>query len=429
MEVSLEEMLTARERRVERQRELVARYARPLICFTMNIAGGVKRNGAIDASFLLGMKELRGRAPVMYEERVFERTGCTGYAVCDCGAEALKALAVELEDATPCGRLYDIDVLDERCRKLSRREPRRCLVCDELAAACARSRRHSATELYVRATELASSAVAAELGRMARGALLFEVDVTPKPGLVDRRNSGAHRDMDADSFYRSAAALEPYFERIAAVSMRAEEAAELPDTLRAIGVEAEAAMLRATGGANTHRGAIYTLGLLVAGGAAAIARSEVGRAPETAAGLARMLESGRALRVDDATNGGRVRREYGVGGIQAEAMNGFPTVLAAEAELSRRIAAGATQNDAAVATLLWIIARLDDTNLLHRGGADGAAYAKSEAARVLGGAHGGIVAQTELLDCEFTRRNLSPGGSADVLAAAALLREFKALFT
>lgn len=257
------------------------------------------------------------------------------------------------------------------------------------------------------------------VGALAVAALREELETWPKPGLVSPRDPGAHADMDAATFGASLAALRGFFPAAAQAG-----AAGLPfEALRALGVDAEARMLAATGGVNTHRGAIFALGLLAA---AAGRLSAAGAAPEAAAlrGVLRrdLSPALRALPATPGSHGAAVLRRHGVGGARAEASAGFPhlfeVVLPALEGARRR---GAHRRAAAVEALCASIAVLPDTNLLWRGGAAGLAYARAAARDFLraGGVHRpGWEEHARALHGELVARRLSPGGSADLLAAA-----------
>lgn len=260
------------------------------------------------------------------------------------------------------------------------------------------------------------------IGALAYTALLREVEATPKPGLVDCANSGAHRDMDIALFRMSAAAIAPYFERFA--RRGAEEAAEplagRLDGVRPLGMEAERAMYAATGGVNTHKGAIFTLGILTYLCGRRFARKEplepeaIGRAARTlCAGVEREL-AGEGLQ----TKGARAYRAYGAAGIRGEAATGFPSVIRLALPSIRR--RELDENTRLCDALMHLVAELDDTNLLTRGGRAGADYAKA-AARAFLSKHDPrdadyLVALSQL-DAAFIAKNLSPGGSADLVAA------------
>lgn len=253
---------------------------------------------------------------------------------------------------------------------------------------------------------------------LAAECLAAEVDTWPKPGLVSHVDAGSHADMDAGTFRRSAAAIRPHF----AALVEAGRAGAGMGRLRAIGVMAEVDMMEATGGVNTHRGAIFGLGLLCA---AAGARSEAftRRPPVTLGSIvasrwgADILRAPLPLR----SHGASVRRLYRAGGARLEAASGFRTLygigLPALAE-GRRLASG-DPDAARVHCCFALIAALEDTNLLHRGGPDGLAFAQSTAATFL--RRGGVGAsdwrdRALAAHRAFVARRLSPGGSADLLA-------------
>jgi len=259
----------------------------------------------------------------------------------------------------------------------------------------------------------------ARLGRLAIASLHTELACAPKPGLVTPFSNGSHDDMDAGAFLRSLFALRHYYCQIACAG-----AQEAPfEVLRALGIAAEQAMLRATGGVNTHRGAIFSLGLLVA----AAARGQARRGAALAAGqvcLQVTQWAGALLHapLDPDSPGQRACAHHHVPGVREQAASGFPllrevAVPALRAALDARLA-----RDAALChTLMHLVAVLDDLNLLHRGGAAGLAWAKAEAAAFL---RDGSVFNPDWqlrlarIDAGFVARRLSPGGSADLLACA-----------
>jgi triphosphoribosyl-dephospho-CoA synthase len=257
-------------------------------------------------------------------------------------------------------------------------------------------------------------------------ALHEELELHPKPGLVSPADSGAHADMDAGTFRRSIESLGGVFDAAALAG-----ASGAPfGVLRALGVEAEARMLAATGGVNTHRGAIFGLGLVAAaaGRLWATGRSPSGRA----VGLevsARWGEALRALAPVGASHGAVVARRHGAGGARLEAAGGFPHLFdVALPALERSLRRGAGRRAAAVQCLLSLVATLPDTNLLWRGGGAGLAFAQRAARRFLvrGGVHRpGWRAEVVAMHHDFTHRRLSPGGSADLLSAALLVHQLR----
>jgi triphosphoribosyl-dephospho-CoA synthase len=264
---------------------------------------------------------------------------------------------------------------------------------------------------------------AATLADIAVDALIDEARLTPKPALVDQRGSGAHRDLDLDTMLRSARSLRPTFFAIARAARDETPSQALRERLARIGREGEIAMLDATGGSNAHRGAIWVIGLLCAG-AAMNAPDDSHGICESAAAIAR-FDDRHAPPVARASHGARVVERYGVTGARGEARAAFPHVrdIALPALLRAR-GAGLREEDARLDALVAIMASLDDTCLLHRGGLPALRAAQSGARRVIecggaGQAHGR--AALAALDHALLALNASPGGAADLLAAALFL--------
>ncbi|MDD6814891.1 MAG: triphosphoribosyl-dephospho-CoA synthase [Firmicutes bacterium] len=265
---------------------------------------------------------------------------------------------------------------------------------------------------------------------MAVSALLGEVWASPKPGLVDRENTGAHKDMTYQNFVDSARALQHCFTQCAQAGQHhSDDLPLLAARLRSIGLAGEAAMYQATGGVNTHKGAIFSMGILCAA-AAAVSLHQT-KYDETLKSLQSTAASIAAeLLADDSaeqTNGKRVLQETGTGGIRAEASSGFDTAFSVGLpSLITALEAGRNTNDAMVYTLLRIIHATEDSNLVHRGGIEGMDFAKREARKLTEGGPAAMnLTAVRETDRKFIEKNLSPGGSADLLALTLFLSFLK----
>lgn len=338
-EATLNDVLAARERRVEQQQKMLCEHGLPLISFTLNIAGPVKDDAWARYAFREGKGALKAALvshgyPIRAEEETSSPAGFEWMAAVDARSDRLKSLCVSIEDGSRLGRLFDMDVIDRDGLKIPRTEERTCLVCGKPGRGCASRRLHPLTEIRAETIRIIKEhRVAAQSERMASQAvqsLLDEVCTTPKPGLVDRCNNGSHRDMDIFTFNASAAALWPYFQRcfMTGAENKQEAAAEVFWKLQHLGLEAERTMLQATGGVNTHKGAIFTLGLMC-GAAGRTLTDDPGEEP---AGLTRWLKTCAELAQHsipsngEETHGDKIRREYGVGGIRRELSDGLPSV-------------------------------------------------------------------------------------------------------
>lgn len=436
--VTLMEMLNAREARAMRQQQLLEEYQLPVISFCLNIAGPVKNSPVLRRAFREGLERLAcallaGRLEVVHREEVDEPTGCEALWVVRGDGRAVKELCVELEDRDALGRLFDLDVLDPASGKWDRTQlgqpPRKCLVCGKEGKGCASRRLHTVEELQEATQAILENYFSQKdqqaLGALAAKALLYEVCTTPKPGLVDRKNNGSHRDMDVFTFLDSTAALLPYFEEAVRLGM---EIRNLPPQetfrrLRQAGAAGERAMFRSTGGVNTHKGAVFTLGTVCA--AAGRLWTAVGFSKDLEATLAlsgemsaqAVQEDFEAIRREGAhTTGQRLYLEHGLEGIRGELSRGLPAVAQIGLPtLRRHLAAGDSLEQAGVQVLLALMAQVVDTNLIARGGLEGQQWAMEQTKNLPQG-RAATQQEAEKLDRALIERNLSPGGCADLLA-------------
>ena len=234
---------------------------------------------------------------------------------------------------------------------------------------------------------------ARQLADWAARALIAEAELTPKPALVDKRGSGAHSDLSLALMRRSAHRLQGQFELMALVSFRRVPTQSLREELGALGRSAERSMLSITDGVNTHRGAIWALGLLVA--AAAMGSNAPGAIANRAGRLARIPDRNAPTQQ---TYGRRVIRRYSISGARGEAQAGFPHVIDVALPMlycSRR--RGASETDARINALLAIMISLEDTCLLHRGGWTALDAAQRGAAAVLAAGGASTVRGSESL--------------------------------
>ncbi len=306
------------------------------------------------------------------------------------------------------------------------------------------------------------SPLAELLGAAAAQACAEEVEIRPKPGLVDPEDPGSHSDMDRWTFHLSGAALAPFWSGQARIGLEGIASEEALPLLRRRGLEMERAMFEATGGVNTHKGLIFALSLLLYG-AGRILRS---RRPDRAnpggkredegipreglsppppapalASLSRRIREEAALAVRQAlrkemrelrdappphpTHGQRLALRYGITGVRGEAEAGFPSLGEAQRIFRRVRGRGATRNDAALAALLRLMGTCEDSNVIHRAGLDFflGRYRRAvrEAERAYDPVHPGNHAPLRALDRLLRSVNASPGGAADGLACVLFL--------
>lgn len=273
--------------------------------------------------------------------------------------------------------------------------------------------------MFVEATKLVPpTTIPYLLAHLACDALQQELDTTPKPGLVDQHDSGAHADMDYRLMQRSIHALRPYFVQLAQV---AQQGPLTHPIISAIGIEAERAMLATTGGVNTHRGALFSMGLaIVAAGSSLSEYSEFSEYSDYSdysehsdfslqSAIAQLAQT---FPDTQGTHGSRAVSQYQAKGALAMAREGYEQLFSDWQPFLRNLK---QQGDpyAHHKTLLRIMSQLDDTNILHRCGAEVASRVKAEAADML--AHFSTDALDDM-NRRYSAENISPGGSADMLA-------------
>lgn len=270
--------------------------------------------------------------------------------------------------------------------------------------------------------------------KLAEKALLYEVSATPKPGLVDRNNSGAHHDMDYYTFLNSSVALMDYFYNctLAGLTFNEPYYDRLLDKIRPIGIEAELSMYEATKGVNTHKGIIFSLGIIAAAAGLlySINGSKFIPAPEISK-LVRQICKGITEELKNTghkkslTYGERIFKKYGVKGIRGEVESGFQTVLQHSLPLIKELMKEKrTINDVTVTILLALIAHTEDSNILGRHNMEMLEYAQEKARAALN--LGGYLTPKGKefvwdMDRDFIEKNISPGGAADLTAVTLFL--------
>ena len=448
-EITVAQMMCARDKRAEHQRRLLEKWQASLCCLTLNIAGPVKSAPWIDEVFEEGtsLAEAQFRRlgmKVLAREQVLAVTGNEMYWVVDAPVLTVKRAMVRIEEANPFGRLLDLDVLARTGEKAEREEigaeSRRCLLCEERAVICARSRTHSYEELFSTARATANRYFQAKqadrIAGLAVQSLLHELLITPKPGLVDRENCGSHEDMDCFLFASSAAALIPYFRACVLEGMcfsSAEPKTVFP-RLKYLGMEAEEDMLRMTAGVNTHKGAIFSIGLLCAGAGRLWAKQKPLLAEEICQMAA--LMAGDALRDDlqkidqttAKTAGERIYAKIGLGGARGEAAAGFPSVLQKGLPaLEKALAEGVSLNEAGIYALLALMSVTEDTNVIRRGSLKQQQEVACQAAELLQEQPVSLEV-VRMFDRHLISQRLSPGGAADLLAATLFLHSLRPIY-
>ncbi|MEG2928677.1 MAG: triphosphoribosyl-dephospho-CoA synthase CitG [Oscillospiraceae bacterium] len=438
-EVSLCEMLDAREIRVNRQVKLME-GGDSLVCFTMNIAGPYKNSPLIKMAFDEGVFRIKQMFEwsdicVKQIECYIEKTGCEGYFLSDSDPYKIKKALIQIEDSFTLGRLYDIDVIKPDGVKISRTDigeaPRNCLICGGEGAACARSRAHTVEQLQEHTVNIMcdffNKKAAQNIGEKAVKSLLYEVSVTPKPGLVDRKDSGAHRDMDFFTFVNSSCSLYNYFEECATTGILLcdETPQRVFQRIRYLGRLAEEKMYNSTQNVNTHKGAIFSLGIICA----AVGFLEANKKELTTDSILDVSSQMAKVAIDDFksvvephTFGEKLYSVSYILGIRGQAAEGYPAVKnIAYPILMQQIKAGVGFNGAGTRALIHLIAEVEDTNIIKRSSEEELKRVQKSARELLQLKGDEFDRGLDLLNEELIQKNISPGGCADLLSVSFML--------
>jgi len=472
--VTSEELRAARDRRVLEKWELLsAGDGSCLVEFSLNIAGAVKVFPFARTAFREELRELQeklGRFSIKNTKICEEPTGDHAFFLLDFPEIPVKQFLVSIEESHPLGRLFNLDVCGLGGVSVKRQDlhllPRTCLVCGGNANICQAKKRHSMELIQWQTARLFNDHFRERSADLAASAavrgLLYEVSTTPKPGLVDRNNSGSHSDMDFFTFLDSSASLIPWFREFFCLGWdHADEADEqIFERLRYAGQRAETAMFSATHGINTHKGLVFASAILCG----ALGKVHAGKRLPLPAGevlsecrklgscslgdLAKLsrhqnkLSHASSIDVNSQdsrgsmpmdtknhptqaepsalSNGERIFSSYGIQGARGEAAAGFPSaVLIGLPALKKWLAAGFSLNDAAAMALLTLISEVDDTNMVHRGGPELAKKSKEQAKHLLSAVTNDSFKELlSTLDEQYIAMHLSPGGCADLLAVS-----------
>lgn len=443
--VSITEILDARENRVKIQQEMLQKTPNCLLSFTLNIPGPIKVFPYVKCAYnvgiliiLKGISLLNGT--ILEQRETKKDTGWEAFFSLNLSPEDMKTYLLEQEENHPLGRLFDFDVLRTNGSKLSRQElgfsERTCLLCNKPAFLCGRSRTHSANELLAKEVEILETfftfRLSNHIGLLMQKALFYEVNTSLKPGLVDRLHNGSHQDMCLATFINSAYSLTDFFCCCAKEGLSCNYSTEkLPllfQKLRLMGKQAEKTMFLNTKGVNTHKGIIFSGGILCGAIGYYVSNNHMDFSDKNflpslsnicCCMLPEILDDYISLTPKTAqTNGEQLYLYHKIAGIRGEAKDGFPHLFTMGLPLFHSlIQKGFSLWKSGLITLLHYIAYTDDTNLIARSNYNFSCEFKKNLKYFL--IHATYEEQLSILpqlDDFFVSKNISPGGSADMLA-------------
>lgn len=277
----------------------------------------------------------------------------------------------------------------------------------------------------------------ASISQAALKSLLYEVSLSPKPGLVDRFDDGAHKDMTFQTFIDSALVLAPFFETYLSIGFDtiAQPSQEVFKQLRQEGIVAEKAMFTVTKGINTHKGVNFSLAVILGATGRWLAQNKINRdrsyrfSPEDSLAICQVASElcSKVLAMDlndletkeNLSYGERLYLDYGITGPRGEASAGFPSITQKAIPYFRETLKNKShQESAQLQLLLYLMTFVEDGNLIHRGGIEAWQKVKKEATQLLKQNLSETSLKKAMSDYNriLVSRHLSPGGSADLLA-------------
>jgi len=415
----------------------------PVISFTLNIPGSIKTFPLAKKAFIEGNKLIkkqldRNHCNIVYQKNNTDKTGYEAFFTVDCNPYFIKKIMVDIEDSCRLGRIFDIDILKQNGDKISRQEinfsNRTCLLCQEEAHVCSRSKKHPVEELITKTVEIMAEYFNQHFANICAScacrALMYEVCTTPKPGLVDRANNGSHNDMDIYTFIDSSSVLTPYFRDFVLTGMQYcdDEPQQLFSRIRYLGMLAEDDMLIATNSVNTHKGLIFSMGVICTALGYIFANEErldLNNIFELCKKMTvKVKEDFNDVNLKNAkTNGEKLFAQYGITGIRGEVASGFLSIKKFGLPVLKSMTEkGYSLNDAGAMTLLNLIANIRDTNrdtnIISRSDIKTQEQVQLEIKALI---ETKKIENIDIdilneIDKKFINMNISPGGCADLLA-------------
>jgi len=449
--VDLMTVLNNKEWRSHYQESLKIQYPTAIIIsIKLNIPGPIKSSPLLKDSYHRGLRDIKHdlkQFETVHEQLFIERiTGPEGFLAVLGDLKAVKLATISFEEKSIIGRLFDIDIMTEKDdQQLSRRRlgypARTCLICDKDAKICIKQGAHTLESGYDAINKICTTYMKKQITipkqsqdqivRAAMTGLLYEVSLNPKPGLVDPVSNGAHSDMTVFTFIDSSLALQQYFNQayVLAHDFSGDDLTVMFETLRQLGVHAEAEMFEATHDVNTHKGAIFSLGILIS--AIAYGTRVSGVTVDDLQKIITKMTAGLVQRdfkklyekKQKLTAGERQYQQYQLPGIRGEAAAGFPMVM--DTALPFLLKSVGTTSQRLLDTLMKIAGSIVDTNLIKRAGSPEILKELNQWSTMyfsLGGSQTAAgITYLEKLDTEFVQRHLSIGGTADNLISTIFL--------
>lgn len=344
------------------------------------------------------------------------------YAIKENG-RLIKERTIVLEDHNILGRLVDMDVYDHGAisRTDMECELRTCLICDDYAHICARSKRHSKEEILSKMNTMIDDFLINHISSETIKAIYQELDLYPKFGLVSSHDPGCHKDMTYETFIKSIFALKPFIKDYVKEGLNEEHN---PIRLQEIGLKAEKAMFDSTDGTNTHKGLIFLLGVFLD----ALVKTILAYESETY--LQKEIQKTTndivadyyqtIIHKESKSHGDLIYGHYGLKGVRGEALKGLPLIF--DIPSFDEIHGECRLHE----YMIHLMAELDDTTIVHKTNYQTLIEVQKDMKSIIqsGGYCQNIDTMHRLSD-EYKARNISPGGSADLLVIKLIYEDVK----
>lgn len=442
----INKFLQAREDRVEMQNNLIKNYSLPLLTVRTNYPGENKNE--ILALEIVDI--VSSEIEILFDKKIFLKKetqtleGKIYFYLIDELPKTIKEKTIYFEENHILGRCVDLDVYDLDGKGLSRSDfglpKRKCLICDQLAFICGRSMTHSHQEIknkilekyisyqnYIKIRAILSS----EISDFALEGMIYEVSSSPAFGLVTPLTQGSHKDMNFFTFLDSSFILKKGFKEMAEVMYSYLPLEIAFKKIREIGKTTEAEMFKTTNNVNTHKGMIFLMGIAVAAVARTIYKNEnfnniqnnISEMTKDILKDFNNIDTNKTL-----THGEKLFIKYGFTGIRGEIKNGLEVVFNGSLKVfSDTFEKTKDINFSSLHTLIYLMSRVMDSTIVYRHNFDMLEVIRTKMEKLFkeGGAFSKNKSYFEELEKECISKNISPGGSADLLAITIFLYKIK----
>lgn len=441
----LEKFLGDREKRVDLQKNLVMRYNKPLLTIRTNYPAENKNEYmANDISHIIS-QNIELVFDIIHKEIIENLEGKIYLYIIDKNAKEIKKTAMEIEENHILGRLVDIDVFDESYTPLSRKDfgksKRKCYLCDNLAFICMRKKSHTHLELkehilkkYMeyKNYELKREKICNEIVSLATKSMILEVASYPSFGLVNSKNNGSHKDMDLFTFIDSTYAIRNGLVEMVKIGYSNLNYTQIFKNLRRIGKTTEKEMFLSTKGVNTHKGMIFLMGITVSAVAKTLyEKKDFSNVSKIIKDMTKnILDDFKNIDLKNMTHGERLYIQNGFTGIRGEISSGLDIIFNGSLEVFTQIyEKNKDINKSATHTLIYLMTRVMDSTIVYRHDIETLYRVQNEMQEIYNNINNISQENLQNLEKRYMSENISPGGSADLLAITIFLYEISKCFT